>query len=114
MNRPGYWQRGSELLIEVIESPSSVELVNAVIDLDNVGDVLGVEILGLAARHPGIPAHFQTLENAKGDFALSYDSDADALYIRIRPGRSVDQRVKPAVVLIGASDELVKVILYME
>lgn len=114
MSGPCYSRRGSELTIEVVDSSSSVELVDAVVDVDEVGDVIGVEILGLGVRHPGIANHVQTLQGAADEMTLSFDHDADALYMRFRGGRSLDQLVRPAVVLLGPADELVKVVVYME
>lgn len=116
MSQGSFSQVGSELTINIVASASSVELVDAVVDVDEFGSVIGIEILGLLARHPrlaDIAANVPT-EVLRGDVAVSFDPDADALYVRLREGRSSDQLVTPAAVLFGADDELVQVVVHLE
>lgn len=114
MSRGRYSQSGSELTIDIVASASSVELVDAVVDVDEFGTVIGVEILGLMVRHPRLAGVAANAEGVGGEVVVSFDLDADALYVRLREGRSSDQLVKPAAVLFGADDELVKVVVHLE
>ena len=113
MTKPRYSRVAGELNINLIDSSFSIELVEAVIDVDDFGEVIGVEILGLLARHPGVANQVQKLEGLAGEVILTFDPDADALYLRFRNGRSLDQLVKRAAVLLGPDGDLVKVVVDM-
>ena len=91
-------------------STVQVELVEAVVDLDESGDILGVEILGLTERHPSL----QTTEETAVSPRVAVDPDADATYVRLRQGRSVDQVVRIAAVAFDATDRLVGLTVRME
>lgn len=114
MSVPQCSRRGAELTIDVVESGLKTELVEAVVDVDDGGGVIGVEILGLMVRHPGVAAHAMGLQGPASKVAVSFDPDADALYLRFDTGRSWDQQVKPAVVLFGPNDELLRVVVHLE
>jgi uncharacterized protein YuzE len=89
----------------------SLELVEAVVDFDELGEVLGVEILGLIFRHPDLARHLENLREVGGEVVPSFDPEADALYLRFRHGRSRDQLVKQAALLLGPEHELVTVVV---
>lgn len=47
----------SDVVFDIADVAIVVRSVDAVVDLDENGDVIGVEILGLIARHPGLTAY---------------------------------------------------------
>lgn len=98
----------------MVESALKTDLVEAVVDLDDGGGVIGVEILGLMVRYPGVAAHAMGLTEQVGEVSVSFDSDADALYLRFGNGRLWDQQVKQAVVVFGPNDELLRVVVQLE
>ena len=100
---------GSDAFV-VLDSGLQVELVEAVIDLDEAGDILGVEILGLTEAHPALETTEETLTSPR----ISVDPDADAIYVRLGVGRSVDQVVRIAAVALDAADRIVGLTIRME
>ena len=87
-----------------------VEIVEAVIDLDESGGLLGIEILGLTGRHPAL----DTVEETPYSPRVSVDLDADAIYVRLGYGRSTDQVVRIAAVAFDNSDRIVGLTVRME
>lgn len=80
------------------------ELIDVVIDLDGFGSPLGVEVLGLLYRYPLMARHLQAL-TAEG-IPMSVDEDADAIYLRVAEGRSLDQVTRLAAIAVGPDDAL--------
>lgn len=62
--------------------------IRSVLDLDENGKILGIEIISLM---PVIGARRTNMLIASPPVMASYDPDADALYIRVGHGRSVNQ-----------------------
>ena len=97
-------------LVAQFENHVSVEIVEVVVDLDEAGLPIGIEILGLLAKHPGLPfAQSEILQSS-----LSVDEDADALYLRLSEGRSIDQAVHLAAIAFASSDRILALRLRME
>lgn len=92
------------------EAAIQVEIVEAVIDMDESGGILGIEILGLTGRHPAL----DTVEETPNSPRVSVDPDADAIYVRLGHGRSIDQVVRIAAVAFDNSDRLVGLTVRME
>ena len=87
-----------------------MEIVEAVIDLDESGGILGIEILGLMGRHPAL----ETAEETPNSPRVSVDPDADAVYVRLGYGRSTDQVVRMAAVAFDNADRLLGLTVRME
>ena len=87
-----------------------IDLIDVVVDLDIEGSILGIEVLGLVARHPGMPF----VEQGSADLDVSVDEEADATYIRIAHGRSLDQVVRTAALVFDRSDRLKALSIRME
>lgn len=82
------------------------DLIDVVIDVDGFGSPLGIEVLGLLDRYPRMAEHLRLV--AEG-IRITIDEDADAIYIRLGEGRSLDQLTRLAAVAVGLDDAL----LYM-
>lgn len=78
------------------------ELIDVVIDLDGFGLPLGVEVLGLLYRYPLMARHLRAL--AAEGIPMTVDEDADAIYLRVAEGRSLDQVTRLAAIAIGPGD----------
>jgi uncharacterized protein YuzE len=75
--------------------------VECVLDLDSEGFVVGIEILGLVSE-TGVKAVPEA--DGVGVLSVSLDSEADALYIRLRDGTSIRQVVRSAIVSLASDD----------
>ncbi len=105
--RPG-WD-GSDIVVALGQEATG-EFMDVVVDVDETGDVLGIEVLGLFARHPRL-----TIANDGSEgHSVSADPDADALYIRFAQGRSVDQLVRQATIVLNADGRLQGIRVRME
>jgi len=93
---------GSDFVVD-FGAGVTVELVDAVVDLDEFGDVIGIEILGLVATHPGLCS----LDHGPSGPRVSVDADADAVYVRFNDGRSLDQVVRTTTVAFDDADRIV-------
>lgn len=100
---------GSDVTLDV-DGDLVIEVVDVVVDLDVDGAILGVEALGLVALHPGMPFVGQ----GSADLAVVVDEEADATYIRLGHGRSLDQVVRTAVLVFDRSDRLKALSVRME
>lgn len=89
----------------------SVEIVDAVVDLGAMGDIIGVEVLGLVEKHPALVSSEVGLDGAP---EVAVDPDADATYVRLASGRSIDQVVGVAAVAFNRADQIVAVTVRME
>ena len=89
----------------------SVEIVDAVVDLDATGDIIGVEVLGLGDLHPALVS---SEAGSDGTPEVTVDPDADAMYVRLANGRSIDQVVRVAAVVFNRADQVVAVTIRME
>ncbi len=103
------WQ-GSDLLID-FNRAVTISLVDAVVDVDDFGEVLGIEVLGLLATHPGLAR--AELDQSTYPYVAS-DADADAVYIRLGQGRSRDQVVTVAAIAFDQSDHIAAIAVRME
>jgi uncharacterized protein YuzE len=65
-----------------------------VLDFDGMGQLIGIEILNLK-DHAGSACLARLSEDIRiypEPISFSYDDEADAFYLRIRDGRSIDQQ----------------------
>lgn len=83
---------------------TSSTVVEAVLDLDGQGDVVGIEILDLAAQS-GLPAEqiSEALDLPSTELSWSYDKNADAFYARRTGERSLDQQLADVRLIYDAS-----------
>jgi uncharacterized protein YuzE len=86
------------------------ETADVVVDIDEGGDILGIEILGLLALHPGLAFP----EPRDGGPRVSIDREADAVYIRFAQGRSVNQTVRPAIIALDGAERVQNIRVRME
>lgn len=85
--------------MDFIKKPEAVlyfdnaQVVNlrVVCDIDSENDLIGIEILDLLFKCREQQVSIDT-EGISTSAMLSYDSEVDALYIRIKPGDSVTQK----------------------
>lgn len=77
----------------------TVELIDAVADLDEDGSVIGIEILSLLAKYPGLMLAGDGWENV----SLSTDVEADACYIRFGSARSAHQTTALLALVVSPS-----------
>jgi len=64
-----------------------------VLDLDDAGKIIGIEILNLlfyAGEH-GLDLIKHVLRTKGEELRYSYDEDSDSFYLRLRSGRSIEQ-----------------------
>jgi len=79
-----------------VGSPLLDQQMECILDLDEFGALLGVELLTLVLPL-GLPGTgFQLLPSSIDPrLDVSYDADSDALYLKLADGRSREQRVVP-------------------
>ncbi len=102
---------GSDIRVHQ-EGGVRADLIDAVIDLDEFGSPLGIEVLGLLDRYPQMANHLRLLV-AEG-VRMSVDEDADAIYLRLAEGRSLDQLTRLAAVAVGPDDALLGMHVQLE
>lgn len=99
--------------LDVVFSSSDVPLskvrVRCVLDVDQFGEVIGIEILNLKDQvgNRCLGAIEETLRKPVGDLHYSYNDDVDAFYLRVSEGRSVDQKAVDAVLVISDKGQVV-------
>ncbi|MFN2543982.1 MAG: hypothetical protein ABR600_05345 [Actinomycetota bacterium] len=102
------WQ-GSDIVVPLGRDAIS-DFIEVVVDVDETGDVLGLEVLGLLFRHPRL-----TIPGGEaGQPSVSVDTDADAIYVRFAHGRSVNQFVRQAVIALDRHGRLQSIRVRME
>lgn len=109
MSGPTRWV-GSDLVVD-FGAGVKVDVVEAVVDLDEAGEPIGLEILGMLAGHPGLVS---VAGDQVGVPRIVVDADADAVYIRFKHGRSLDQVVRLAAIALDRSDRIVGAVVRME
>lgn len=102
---PEFHQRGSSFEVE-FDAKIRVDLMDVVVDLDEFSEILGIEILGLLSTHPGVV-------NSEFD-SVSVDADADAVYVRVKAGRSLDQFVTIAAIAFDSLGRLAAIKFELE
>ena len=109
MTVPTRWN-GSDLVVD-FSTGIQVDVVEGVLDLDDSGEPIGLEVLGILAAHPGLvrmgadPASFPQ---------VTVDAEADAIYIRFKHGRSLDQVVRVVAIAFDRSDQILGAVVRME
>jgi uncharacterized protein YuzE len=99
----------SDMIVQL--GPGSVaDILEVVVDRDEGGDVIGVEILGLQYRHPDIVI----VEDLDAQPAVHVDTDADAIYVRLVVGHSRDQLVRWAAIAISVDGRIQAIRVQME
>jgi hypothetical protein len=83
--------------------------VEGVIDHEGDGTLIGIEILGLLADCGGLEGPDAEALQRAGLVSVSIDPDADAIYLRVRSGRSTHQAVRQAAVILDEKHRLWRV-----
>ena len=91
--------------------PSRSYPIQCVLDLDEDGFVVGIEILGIAAEAGPITVPAADKMSGVGVVSISLDTEADALYVRLKPGPSPRQVVRPAVLELADDGTLVGILV---
>jgi uncharacterized protein YuzE len=93
-------------------SPRRVD-IECVLDLDGLGNIVGVEILSLAAQTGVQPIVGRgALDDVEG-VRVRYDSGSDALYVRIGAERVLDQVATDCSVSIDPSGRLLAITVHV-
>ena len=81
--------------------------IELVLDLDQFGEVIGIEILSLKTigGRKALPAKRASAGSEQVEF--SYDGEADAAYLRFKDYRSLDQRTVDGWLELGKDGSLV-------
>ena len=75
----------------------------SVLDFDEWGSLIGIELLSPSAQLGVGPKSLQVLSSSESPMLeVSYDEGSDALYLRLANGRSREQKVLPATLRISA------------
>ncbi len=103
--------REDEKLDVVFSSPdvSRPEItVRCVLDFDQFGDVLGVEILNLKdqAGSSCLDVVEEVLKGSVTALRYSYDDEVDAFYLRMSEGQSVDQKAVDGVLVLNDKGQI--------
>jgi hypothetical protein len=109
MTAPVRWN-GSDLVVD-FGTGVQVDVVEGVLDLDDSGQPIGLEVLGILVAHPGL---MSTGGDQLGFPQVSVDAEADAIYIRFSHGRSLDQVVRLVAIAFDRSDRIVGAVVRME
>lgn len=102
---PTFSRQGSSFEVD-FAAGVGVDLVDVVVDLDENAEILGIEILGLLETRPGVL-------HSEGE-GVSVDPDADAIYVRVKAGRSLDQVVTIAAIAFDSSGRLAAIRVNLE
>ena len=92
-----------EVLLEASEKDVSEIPVEFVLDFDRFKEVIGIEILDLAADAGNNCLH--TIEKSAMNF--SYDEESDAFYLRLNEGASLDQEAVEGLLLMGNEGQII-------
>jgi hypothetical protein len=90
----------------------TLELVDVVVDLDEEAEPIGLEILGLVTRHPGLAQASHDSHGPKEHVSVA--AGADAVYIRFSQGRSINQVVRLGAIAFDSADRMVAVSVRMD
>jgi uncharacterized protein YuzE len=77
--------------------------IEFVLDIDRFGEVIGIEIMDLVA-HAGEHC-LQVIQNSNTSY--SYNEDADAFYLRLNEGASLDQKVVDGKLLVDKGGQII-------
>lgn len=103
---------GADLRVLAGDGRVRSELIDVVVDLDEFGSPLGLEILGLFDRYPGMARRLR--DAADRGPRVSVDEDADAIYVELSDGRSFDQMARLAAIAVSDEDELLAMHVRLE
>jgi uncharacterized protein YuzE len=98
--------------LDVVFSSSDVSrpeiTVRCVLDFDQFGDVLGIEILNLKdqAGSRCLDVVEEVLKGPVTDLRYSYDDEVDAFYLRMSEGQSVDQKAVDGVLVLNDKGQI--------
>jgi hypothetical protein len=74
--------------------------INGVVDHEDDGTLIGVEILGLLSECGNLVEPDQTQIASADLVSIAIDYEADAIYLRFRAGRATHQVVRQTVVVV--------------
>lgn len=110
MSSPNVSVNGSTCVVS-FAGEVSVRQAEVVVDVDDFGEVLGIEVLGVSVLNPAM----KTGRSPGGGLpSVAVDMDADAFYVRIKSGRSTSQLVRHAALAFGVSGELLGITVDIE
>jgi uncharacterized protein YuzE len=87
------------------------KFLEAIVDMDQDGELIGFEIISpiflLGSKQVDSLRHFR--KSADAGFYIAIDDEADALYVRFKRGRSMDQKAVACTVVPNANDEIAEI-----
>lgn len=91
------------------DAPLSDVSVRVVLDFDQFGEVIGIEILNLKDQvgKRCLDVVEKALEDSAGDLHHSYDDEVDAFYLRMSEGRSIDQKAVDGILVLNERGQMV-------
>ena len=92
-----------EVLLNDSEKSISELPIEFVLDIDKFGEIIGVEIMDLVADAG--EGCLQFIQNSSATF--SYDEEADAFYLRLDEGTSLDQKVVEGKLLVDKEGQII-------
>lgn len=92
-----------EVLLAVSEKSVSELAIDFVLDIDRFGEVIGIEILDLMADAG--EGCLQFIQESGASY--SYDEEADAFYLRLNEGVSLDQKVVQGKLLVDKEGQII-------
>lgn len=101
-------EQGPELVV-TFDHVASCRIIDAVIDVDEFGGPIGIEIIGILNKYPNL-----TIKTNGHLPAVSVDRENDVVYIKVAEGRAIDQIVRAAAVAVSSSQTLQQVHVEME
>ena len=90
-----------------IKNSKVVENIEFVLDIDNYGDVIGIEIINLKYNTHCKDVALNGYRNTDDGIRISYDSNADALSVSFSNNHSLDQKLTDGIVILDDNDYVV-------
>jgi uncharacterized protein YuzE len=100
---------GTELLLAFAQV-DRVFTVEAILDLDSEGAIVGIEVLGVLDEPPNLTSPGADALALAGVVSVAIDTDADAMYVKLQSGVTSDrQEVRRGLLGADANDVLAEV-----
>ncbi len=115
LDQPASGDQPLRIQLDRVQPGAATVEMDCVIDLDDIGHPIGIELISpraIATSHglqfSGEGSQWETTT------VTTYDEAADALYVRIAPGRSRDQRNGMATLVLSLTGALQELIVRVE
>jgi hypothetical protein len=87
--------------------------IDCVLDITGLGEVVGIEMIGLASQTDGeiLVGVTEAFLDSGEAVRFSYDAKSDAFYVRVPGGRSLDQVAASCVLVRDSDGHLVRLVV---